>query len=263
MLRGRGFERGDVASAERVVVVGASMGATLWPGDDALGKCVRIGIPPDTMPCRRVVGVAEDIQARGLEPEARAFYYYMPAAQWQQWEGGLIARTRGDARRAVEPLRRRLQQEMPGASYVTVSRLAEITEGKMRSWVMGAAVFTAFGLLALVLAAGGLYSVIAYDVAQRKRELAVRVALGAVAGDVMRLLVAEGVRFAVYGVVVGGAIALVAGPWIAPLLFNQSARDPVVFGIVAGVLLFVAVVASAIPAMRGARVDPNTALRTE
>ncbi len=263
ILRGRGFERGDVAGAERVLVVGARMGATLWPGDDALGKCVRIGIPPDTMPCRRVVGVAEDIQARGLEPETRSFYYCMPAAQWRPQENGLFARTRGDARQAVEPLRRRLQEEMPGAAYVTATRLGEIVEDKTRPWVMGATVFTAFGLLALVLAAGGLYSVIAYDVAQRKKELAVRVALGAVTGDVMRLLVGKGVRLAVFVVVVGGAIALVAGPWIAPLLFNQSARDPVVFGMVAGVLLLVAVVASAIPAMRGARVDPNTALRTE
>lgn len=263
ILRGRGFERGDVAGAERVLVVGATMAKTLWPGGDALGKCVRIGIPADASPCRRVVGIAEDIQARGLEPETRSFYYYMPAAQWRPQEGGLFARARGDVRQAVEPLRRRLQEEMPGASYVIVTRLGEIVEDHARSWVMGATLFSAFGLLALVLAAGGLYSVIAYDVAQRRRELAVRVALGAVAGDVVRLVVAEGVRFALSGVVAGGAIAFVAGAWIAPLLFNQPARDPVVFGLVAGVLLLVAVVASAIPAMRGARVDPNTALRTE
>jgi putative ABC transport system permease protein len=263
ILRGRAFEPADIAGGERVMVVGAAMGATLWPGEDALDKCVRIGLRPDTMPCRRVVGIAEDIQARGLGPERRNFYYYLPAAQWKPHEGGLFARARGDARQAIEPLRRRLQAEMPGTAYVTVTRLGEIVEGQTRPWVMGATLFTAFGLLALVLAAGGLYSVIAYHVAQRRQELAVRVALGAAAGDVIKLVVSEGLRFAVSGAVVGGAIALAGGRWIAPLLFNQSARDPVVFGTVMAVLLIVAVGASMIPAIRGARVDPNAALRAE
>jgi ABC-type antimicrobial peptide transport system permease subunit len=124
-------------------------------------------------------------------------------------------------------------------------------------------VFTAFGALALVLAAVGLYSVIAYNVAQRRQELAVRVALGAAAADVLRLVVGEGLRFAVAGAAVGGAIALLAAPWIAPLLFKQSPRDPAVFGAVTAALLVVAVLASMIPAIRGARVDPNVALRAE
>jgi len=187
----------------------------------------------------------------------------LPALQWQPQEGGLFARTDGDARLAVEPLRRRLQEEMPGASYVTVTRLGEVLEGQTRPWVMGATLFTAFGVLALVLAAGGLYSVIAYNVAQRRQELAVRVALGAAAGDVIRLVVSDGLRFAVSGAVLGGAIALAGGRWIAPLLFNQSARDPAVFGTVTAVLLIVSVGASMIPAIRSARMDPNSALRAE
>src|SRR5262249_5463776 len=201
IIRGRGFEHGDVAGAERVMVVGASMAAAPWPGDDPIGRCVRIGLDPETMPCTRVVGIAEDIHARGLGPETRAYYYYLPAEQWRPQEGGLFARPRGDARLAVEPLRRRLQEAMPGASYVTVTRLGEVLEDQTRSWVMGATVFTAFGLLALVLAAGGLYSVIAYNVAQRRQEFAVRIALGAAAGDVIRLVVGDGLRFAVSGAV--------------------------------------------------------------
>jgi ABC-type antimicrobial peptide transport system permease subunit len=128
---------------------------------------------------------------------------------------------------------------------------------------MGATVFTAFGLLALVLAAGGLYSVIAYDVAQRRREFAVRIALGAAAGDVIRLVVRDGLRFAVSGAVVGGAMALAAGRWIGPLLFDQSARDPVVFGTVTAMLLVVSVGASLVPAIRSAHEDPSAALRAE
>ena len=243
------------------MVVGASMAATLWPGDDPIGKCVRIGIDPETMPCTRVVGLAENIHARGFGPETRSFFYYLPAAQWRPQEGGLFVRPRGDARQAVEPLRRRLQVEMPGASYVTVTRLGEVVEDQARPWTMGATVFTAFGLLALVLAAGGLYSVIAYNVAQRRQELAVRIALGASAGDVIRLVVGHGLRFAVSGAVAGGAVALAAGRWIAPLLFDQSARDPVVFVTVTAVLLVVSVGASLIPAIRIAHEDPMAALR--
>jgi predicted permease len=262
LLRGRGIESGDVNGSRRVMVVSASMAGVLWPGADPLGKCVRVGLV-DTVPCRYVVGVAEDIHARGFGPQARNFYYYMAAAQWRPQEGGLFVRATGDVGRAIEPLRRRLQREMPGASYVTVSRLGDLVEAQSRSWVMGATLFTAFGALALVLAAVGLYSVMAYNVAQRRQELAVRVALGAAAADVMRLVVGEGLRFAVSGAAVGGAIALLAAPRIAPLLFNQSPRDPIVLGTVTGVLLLVAVVASLIPALRGARVDPNSALRAD
>jgi putative ABC transport system permease protein len=263
ILRGRSLERGDVAGARRVMVIGASMGAVLWPGQDPLGKCVRIGMKPHTMPCTYVVGVAEDIHTRTLGPETRYFYYYLPAAQNSPERGGLIVRARGDPRRLIEPLRRRLQEEMPGTAYITVTRLAENIEGETRSWMMGATVFTSFGGLALVLAAVGLYSVIAYSVAQRKQELAVRVALGARAGNVIRLVVSEGLLFAACGAALGGAIALVAGRWLEPLLFDQRARDPIVFGTVAGALLLVAIVASVIPAIRGARADPNAALRTE
>ena len=263
ILRGRAFSSSDHAGSRGVLVVGEAMGKVLWPGEDPIDKCVRIGTPPDTMPCRYVVGVAEDIHARGFGPQDREFYYYLPAAQWHQQDGGLFVRAVRDARTLMEPVRRRLQEEMPGSSYVTVSRLGDLVEARSRSWVMGATVFTAFGALALVLAAVGLYSVIAYNVAQRRQELAVRIALGAALGDVMRLVVGEGVRFALIGVALGSAIALMAAPKIAPLLFNQSPRDPIVFVTVTGTLLLVAVIASVIPAIRGARVDPNRVLRTE
>jgi hypothetical protein len=263
ILRGRVFASADRAGARGVLVIGEAMGKVLWPGEDPLDKCVRIGIPPDTMPCRYVVGVAEDIHARGFGPQTRNFYYYIPAAQWHQQEGGLFVRVARDPRGLMEPLRRRLQEEMPGSSYVTVAPLGDLVDAQSRSWVMGAAVFTTFGALALLLAAIGLYSVIAYNVAQRRQELAVRVALGAGTGDMIRLVVGEGLQLALTGIAAGSAIALIVAPRIAPLLFNQSPRDPLVFGTVAGALLVVAVSASLIPALRGARVEPSGVLRAE
>ena len=121
---------------------------------------------------------------------------------------------------------------MPGVSYITTTPLAQVIGEQTRSWRLGASMFSAFGLLALVLAAIGLYSVIAYNVAQRTHELGVRMALGAQRADLLRLVVIEGLRLGVAGVVIGGAIAFAASRWLAPLLFNESARDPAVYAVV-------------------------------
>jgi len=237
------------------------MAAALWPGQDPIGRCFRV--EADSMPCTYVVGVAEDIRSQSLEDESRLFFYYLPAAQWRPQDGGLFVRAQGGADRLAEPVRRQLQREMPGASFVTVTPLGDIVDAKMRSWIVGATVFTAFGALALVLAAVGLYSVIAYTVAQRRHELGVRLALGAARTGVVRLVVAEGLRFALAGIVIGGVVVVAAGRWIGPLLFQQSPRDPAVFALVAVVLLGVAVVASCVPALRAAGADPKTALQAD
>jgi ABC-type antimicrobial peptide transport system permease subunit len=123
--------------------------------------------------------------------------------------------------------------------------------------------FALFGALALVLAAVGLYSVIAYNVTQRSHELGVRIALGASARDVLRLVVGSGIRVAAAGIVIGGVIALVAGRFIAPLLYRVSPKDPLTYAAAGLTLLAVAVLASLIPALRATHVDPNLALRAD
>jgi predicted permease len=260
LLRGRGLDEADVEKGPRVMVVSEAMGRVLWPGRDPIDQCVRVRA--DTAPCTRVVGVAEDIQQEDLGAD-RGFYYYLPAAQVMPQVGGLFVRARGDAARVREAVRARLQREMPGAAYVTVTPFAEIVGRQKRSWLLGATMFTAFGGLALVIAAVGLYSVIAYDVAQRARELSVRVALGARARDVARLVVTRGVHFALAGILLGTVTARAAATRLQPLLFEQSATDPVVYGAVGALLLLVAVAASVAPALRAARTDPNTALRAD
>jgi len=108
-----------------------------------------------------------------------------------------------------------------------------------------------------------LYGVISYNVVQRSHELGVRVALGAQPRDLVRLVAGDGVRFALAGIVIGSALALAAGRWVQPLLFHQSAKDPVIFVLVAVTLLLVSLASSALPAFRATRADPNTALRSE
>ena len=260
LLRGRGITAQEVAGAPQAMVVSAAMAQVLWPGKDALGQCVRVG--SDTVPCTYVVGIAENTKSQDLSDDPGCFYY-LSADQFAPDGGGLFVRTHGDPEASREAIRRRLQGLMPGASYVTVTPLTEVLGGETRSWRLGATMFTVFGCLALILAGIGLYSVIAYSVAQRTHEMGVRVALGAETQDLVGLVLREGLALAAAGVGLGAIAALVVSQWVKPLLFEESARDPVVFVGVAVILIVVAALASLVPARRAGRVDPMRALRTE
>ena len=173
--------------------------------------------------------------------DAREYTYYIPAAQYDApMYPQLFVRVNGDAATFSEDVRRRLQRELPGAAYASAMPLGRLIDPQQRAWKFGATMFVAFGGLALVLAAIGLYSLIAYDVAQRTQELGVRIALGASMSDVMKLIMSTGLRLVVVGLVLGGGLALWGSKWMEGLMFQQSPRDPVVFGVVALVLLAVA-----------------------
>jgi ABC-type antimicrobial peptide transport system permease subunit len=259
-LRGRGIEPQDLPTSQRVMVVSEAMGKVLWPGRDPIGQCIRV--QADTMPCTYVVGIAENIREQRLLTDS-GYFYYMPITQFRTQSGGLFVRAHHDAEDIKEPLRRALQREMPGAAYVTVTPFSQIVSPETRSWQLGATMFVAFGLLALVLAAVGLYSVIAYNVTQRTHEMGVRIALGARAGDVARLVIGEAVRVGAIGIAAGVALALWATRWVKPLLYDVSPTEPGIYLAVSLVLLAVAVLASWVPARRATRVDPNVALRAE
>ena len=260
ILRGRAFDEHDGPTSAPVLVVGEGMANVLWPGRDPLGKCVRIGA--DTAPCSTVIGVAEDMRLRSLTDE-REFSYYLPISQYGSPAGGTFVRVAGDAEDDAELVRRTLQPLMPGTAYVTAVPLRSLVDPQMRSWRFAATMFAAFGGLALALAGIGLYSVIAYSVAQRRQEIGVRIALGAPRSRIVRLVVGSGMRVVVTGVVIGGALALWAGRWVATLLFHESPADPAVYAVVAAVLVGVALVATAVPALAASRVDPNVALRAD
>ena len=260
ILRGRGIIEEDRAGAPWAMVVSQSMAAKLWPGKDPIGKCVRMNA--DTMPCNYVVGVAHDIKDGTLD-DTPSMHYYLSDLQHYPNTGGVFVRVRGNAADQAEAVRRSMQREMPGDGYVTTNPFSKILEMSIRSWKLGAAMFAVFGAVALLLAAMGLYSVVAYSVAQRTHEMGVRIALGADARDLVRLVLREGLSVALLGIAIGAVLALAAAHWIAPLLFNESARDPAVFVLVALLLAAVAAAASLVPALRASRVDPAQALRAD
>jgi ABC-type antimicrobial peptide transport system permease subunit len=175
----------------------------------------------------------------------------------------MALRLRGDPGVEAERVRKALQRVIAGPSYVTVRPLRDIVQNAQRSWRMGATMFVAFGVLALAVAAIGLYGVIGYSVAQRKHELGVRVALGAQRRDILWLVVGQSVRFALAGTALGTGIAALQSRWIQPLLFHQSVTDPFVLAGVGSAMVVVALAASAAPAWRAARADPSAALRAE
>ncbi|MDQ3950278.1 MAG: ABC transporter permease, partial [Gemmatimonadota bacterium] len=260
VLRGRVFTPADGPTSERVTVVNETMARTLWPNGDAIGRCLLL----NNALCSRVVGVVEDARRRQLLHEEPAMQYYIPFGQ----EGGisgttLLVRPVGDATKMIGTVRRELQQLEPAVGYVSVQTLQEIINPQVRPWQLGATMFTAFGALALLVAAIGLYSLIAYLVAQRTHELGVRVALGARAPDIARLVMGRGIAPAMVGLVLGVALALALGRFVEPLLFQTSPRDLGVFVVVTATLLAFAVLASLVPTWRATRVDPLTALRVE
>jgi hypothetical protein len=261
ILRGRAFDASDGQGTARVMVVSEGMARALWPSREAIGQCVRIGA--DTMPCTTVIGVAEDMRVRSLT-DAREFTYYLPAAQYgSAFDPVVLARVDGRAEDQLQAVRQRLQAEMPAPAYVTAMPLKQLVDPRMRSWEFGAAMFVAFGGLALLVAAVGLYSVMSYEVAQRSREIGVRIALGAPLGRILRGVLARSGRLVAAGIAIGGLVTLAVAPRLEGLLFQQPARDPGVFLLVAGGLLLVGLVATAVPALRATRVDPNTTLREE
>jgi putative ABC transport system permease protein len=217
----------------------------------------------DTMPCTTVIGIAEDAVQMSLTDDQR-LRYYLPLEQYRPGNGAfLMLRTRGDPAAQAENVRQALQRIMPGESYITAWPLDEVLKAPRRSWEIGATLFVAFGGLALLVAAIGLYAVIGYNVTQRMHELGVRIALGAQTRDVVRLVVGEGMGFALAGAVLGTVLAYWAARWVQPLLFQQSARDPFVFLTVGGIVVMVAIAASSVPAFRATRADPNSTLRAE
>ena len=259
IVEGRPIQPPDLGSATRVAVISEAMARAYWPGERAVDRCILL--LTDSV-CTTVVGVAANAKV-AITDDAPRFDIYVPMrAEWNAGANALLIRTRGDdADRLVEPIRRAMQSTAANLPYADVQTFDAMFAPEVRPWRTGATLFSLCGALALAIAAMGLYSAISYGVAQRRHEFGVRMALGAQIGDVVRLVMDQGVRAALIGVVLGAAAALALGRFIAPLLFQTSPRTPSAFGLAAAIIVVVAAVASFFPAWRASRVDPVSVLR--
>jgi predicted permease len=263
IVRGRGFtETDEVLGAPPVTVVSGAFARLAWPDRDPIGQCIFVG-KNDSI-CAQVIGVAGDTRNDGPR-EARTIVFYLPQGQhlFSAPLDGLLIRTPGPASEAQAQVQRALQTAEPDLPYVDVQSLADRIAPAWHSWRLGAAMFTAFGLLALIVAALGLYAVTAYGVTQRTQEIGVRMALGAQRIDVVWLAVSQVLRAVAIGAAAGVLGALLLSRVVRALLFGVQPADPLTLVVSIGLLLVVAAAAAFVPALRAARTDPMEALRLE
>lgn len=268
ILRGRGFQATDVPGAARVAVVSQAMARALWPGKEALGQCMEVSWEPAAnIPfeaCTTVIGIADDAASQGVRDEQRFVYYLSVDQMPGRWGTLLLVKLAGDpTAREMERVRAELQRVMPGDGLVILRKLQDVVSDQTRSWRLGTTLFVAFGGLAVIVAAIGLYGVIGYTIAQRMHELGMRIALGARSSHILKLVLGQGVAFAAAGATAGLLIAFLAARWIEPLLYKQSPRDPLVFAGVFVLMIVVGAAASAAPALRAIKADPNRCLRAD
>jgi putative ABC transport system permease protein len=266
LLQGRLIRSADNEKSPSVVVINAAMAHVYFPNENPLGKRMQIGATPDNqIPTMEIVGVVGDVtQGLGLEPKAEM---YIPYRQLDQllpiFQMSIVLRTAGDPHLQAVALRSALAEIDPNQPLVKVRTMEDnmattIAQPRFRTWLIGI-----FAALALTLAAVGIYGVTSYSVTQRTSEIGIRVALGAQPADVFRILVGEGLRFALIGVAVGLVGALILTRLLASFLYGVSASDPLIFLSVAFLMIAISAAASFFPARRATRVDPMVALRHE
>jgi len=271
LLKGRGFTAADQSGSARVAVVNEAMANYLFPGQDALGKCYYIvaqerGKSESRTPCITIVGVTQNSRVQDFR-NGGAPEHFLPLTQSPSQLDWLVLVVR--SRDGLPPattqmdVQRALQSMGSNLPFADVRFLRESLSLETRPWELGATMFGLFGFLALLIAAVGLYSTIAYEMAQRTHEFAVRQALGARAGDVGRLVVGRAVRYIAPGLAIGLGLSLLATRWVGPLLFDVSPRDPTVYLAVGATLVAAALVTALGPSRRARRLDPVSALREE
>jgi predicted permease len=260
VLRGRGFDERDTETAPRVALVNRSMARYFWPGENPLGKCIYIGTKETR--CSEVVGIVEDAAQKEVRPEM-VLQYYLPLAQKQDFGVAGIFVARVDEKRGdpVRALGTQMLRADPRIRFAQVASMTSRIAPETRSWTLGATMFSVFGILALIVAAIGLYSVLAFDVAQRTRELGLRAALGASRPRLIRMVVNRSLRVTMAGITIGVIIALSLAGRLEQLLFQVPARDPVSIVGVSLLLVVVAFAAGLLPGLRAASVDPSTSLK--
>ncbi len=258
LMEGRAFDEADLAAERKVAVVNQTFARRFFPQGGAIGQRVYLsGFDQDP---HEIVGIARDHKVRSVGEEPRP-YLHVPADPSRTV--GLVVRAQGPAAALLPALRAAVLSVEPAVVFTESTTATEVAATTVAPTRIGAALMGAFGALALLLAAIGLYGVIAYSVSMRTREVGVRMALGARPLEIVRLVLGQGAKLAALGIGLGAVAATLVGRVLESLLYGVSALDPLAFAAAAAVLLLVALVANAAPAWTAARINPIRALRTE
>ena len=268
LKRGRVFDDRDIAGAPRVMIVSEGLANTMWPGEDPIGKrvaCCEGG--PDDPRWKTVVGVVGDVRSRGPAEHIRA-EFYLPIDQvppeawdWVQRAMTIVVRTNGDPASATPAMRAAVRALDPGMPLYAITTMPESLRESTAQSRFYTLLLATLGLVGVLLAAVGIYGIIAYFVTQRSQEIGIRIALGASARDVVRLSAWHGLRPVLVGVVVGVGAAWGTTRLLQGVLRGVTPTDPATFASVVVLLVIIALVASYIPARRATRVDPTRALQ--
>ena len=259
LIEGRDIAASDREDTPLVALVNETMARRFWPGDSAVGRTFT---QPTTGRTYRIVGIVSDHKVHGVLEQA-APYVYFAAAQRPSRYNYLLARTDGDPRELLTRMRRELLAMEPGLVFMGNGTMSDYLMMSLLPARVGAWLATGFGALGTLLAAIGLYGVIAFSVSRRTREIGVRMAVGADPTSVLRLVMRQGLALTLTGLVVGGGLAAGAAAALGGLLYGITPADPLAWMAAILTLLAASAVANLIPARRAMRVDPLKALRTE
>jgi len=260
IVDGRDFDDRDHATAQRVVIINQHMAQMLWPGESAVGKRITIGT--ESRDLVEVVGVVKTGKYRTLAENPMPYFCY-PMTQRRPASMALVLRTNVDPRGVAASLRNEVQKIDRSVPVSSVKTMTEHLTYALWAPNMAASFSLAFGVLAMLLSAVGLYSVMAYVVSQRTREVGIRMALGANRADVLKMITVQGMRLAVIGVAIGLLLSLGLARALSSLLIGVSGYDVTTFVIVSTLLVLVALIACYLPARRATKIDPLVALRYE
>ena len=258
LMRGRVFNEDDRDGNQKVVIIDESTARRYWIDRDPIGRRIRTG--PATNPWWTVVGIVRDVKNDGLDADTVP-HIYVPYDQVLGRTVGVLLRTSLPAADLDAEIRHEAQSVDPGLPVFGVSSMSEVLEGSLAARRFSADLVGGFAGLALLLASIGIYGLLAYMVGQRSREIGLRMALGAQRGDILKLVLGKGFVLAGVGILAGIFLASSGASMMSSLLYGVQPHDPIVFVGVAVILQLVAVLASWIPAMRAAKVDPMAALR--
>ncbi|MEK6299556.1 MAG: ABC transporter permease [Acidobacteriota bacterium] len=262
LIQGRVFDERDSDTAPKVVVINKTLAARLFPGEDPIGKRLKLINPEQSDQWRSIVGIVGDVKYSGLDDTGDAVVY-TPFAQTPFLWSYVMVRAAGDPSALIPSIRHAVSSVNPTLAALQLKPMRDTVWGSVSQPRFNMILLSSFAVLALALAVVGLYGVMSYLVAQRTREIGVRMALGASSTDVLKLVLRHGLALAGTGIVFGLAAAFAATRVLSSMLFGLSSTDPATFAFVALLLTAVAVAASVIPARRAIRVDPMVALRYE